>query len=262
MILLDDQVVFYQLVWSIVIQTSLLKVSTWSEKKKKKCSSQKSSVKGSNSGVDVERFLTTASDFSTVSVSIKAELMHSLTLLCVLCNQENVTLPCSSCVLILECLSAIKYCTLVLFCCIRLWISVAQTACLSAKERQSTDWWVLCVCAGVFVCELVVFLLDLISSYPPPTPPQHAVNRVSATRWEMAQLSPAGEIWARMHHCFFPDRMCVFACVCVREWERESGRDNMWMCAPNIQSVSVFTLLYYCEVKSAQESLHTEVVLQ
>lgn len=121
------------------------------KKKKKIFSSQKSSVKGSNSGVDVECFLTTASDFSTVSVSIKAELMHSLTLLCVLCNQENVTLPCSSCVLILECLSAIKYCTLVLFCCIRLWISVAQTACLSAKERQSTDWWVLCVCAGMCV---------------------------------------------------------------------------------------------------------------
>lgn len=127
-----------------------------------------------------------------------------------------------------ECLSMIKHCTLVLFCCSRLWIPIAKMACLSAEERQSTDWWVLspcvhiCMCVWacpcgvcISVCELVVFLSELISSYPPPIPPQRAVNRVSATRWEMAQLSPAGEIWAGMHHCFFPTE-CVCDCVCAR----------------------------------------------
>lgn len=39
-----------------------------------------------------------------------------------------------------ERLSVIKHCALVLFCCGRLWIPIAKMACLSAEERQSTDW--------------------------------------------------------------------------------------------------------------------------
>lgn len=65
-------------------------------------------------------------------------------------------------------------------------------------------------------CEMVVFLSELISSYPPPIPPQRAVNRVSGTRWEMAQLSPAAEIWAGPLHCFFPTEH-LLACVIVYE---------------------------------------------
>ena len=171
-------------------------------------------------------------------------MLQLLTQLCMLSNQMNT--HCSMfilCTYAWDCLSMIKHSTLGLFCCTRLWIPIAKMACLSAEERQSADWWVLflcahictlcacvcvCVCVCVYscgicicVCELVVFLSELISSYPPPTPPQHAVNRVSATRWEMAQLSPAGEIWAGMHHCFFPTE-CVCACVrvCVCLWVR------------------------------------------
>lgn len=40
----------------------------------------------------------------------------------------------------------------------------------------------ICVCLCIFEREPVVFLSELISSYPPPTPPQRAVNRVSTTR--------------------------------------------------------------------------------
>lgn len=60
-------------------------------------------------------------------------------------------------------------------------------------------------------CQPVVFLFVLISSYLPPTPPQHAVNRDFTVRWEMAQLSPAGEIWARkLHTSLFTERQAQF----------------------------------------------------